>query len=110
MVEKNRRNKPIILFSVLTLVLVGGYLWMNRGYGEVTPKTYQFSKAIYSACLKKSDEHLAKVRTLLLASDKFSIPTHERVWLEQITDLAQRGNWESAANKARRMMEDQVKN
>ena len=50
---KHRRNFSVVIFSVLLLVLVAGYLSVTRGYGEVSPETYQFSKALYSACLKK---------------------------------------------------------
>ncbi|MDA7905436.1 hypothetical protein N9B60_01600 [Mariniblastus sp.] len=105
---KSRSNSGIISCLVI-LLLFGGYFWLNRGYGEVSPDTYQFSKALYSACLKKSDEHLAKIEELLDESDESSLPSNERIWLTQITQLAQSGDWESAARKAKRMMEDQVK-
>ena len=105
---KSRINFGIISCLVI-LLLFGGYFWLNRGYGEVSPDTYQFSKALYSACLKKSDEHLTKIEELLDESDETSLPSNERIWLDEITKLAQNGDWESAARKAKRMMEDQVK-
>lgn len=105
----NRGSLIFILFSVMLLALAGGYMWVNRGYGEVSPETYQFSKALYSACLKKSDEHLDMVDKLLDESDDSSIPSNERIWIEKIIKLARSGNWDSAAKKAKRMMEDQVK-
>ena len=98
----------ILIASFVILLTVGGYLWLNRGYGDVSPMTYQFSKALYSACLKKSDEHLATVKKLIDESNQTALPTKEREWLEQIIDLAQSGQWESAATEARRIMEDQV--
>ncbi|MCP4097671.1 MAG: hypothetical protein GY748_15670 [Planctomycetaceae bacterium] len=106
---ENRRSLIFVLFSGMLLVLVGGYLWANRGYGEVSPDTYQFSKALYSACLKKSDEHLDMVDKLLDESDDLSLPSNERIWIEKIIKLARSGDWKSAAKKAKRMMEDQVK-
>ena len=72
---ENRRSLIFVLLSGMLLVLVGGYLWVNRGYGELSPDTYQFSKALYSACLKKSDEHLDMVDKLLNESDDLSLPT-----------------------------------
>ena len=106
---KHRRNFSVVIFSVLLLVLVAGYLSVTRGYGEVSPETYQFSKALYSACLKKSDEHLAKVEELLDESDDLSLPSNERIWIDKIIKLARSGDWKSAAKKAKRMMEDQLK-
>ncbi|MGI9496459.1 MAG: hypothetical protein ACR2NK_10425 [Mariniblastus sp.] len=106
---KHRRNFSVVLIPTMLLVLVAGYLWVNRGYGEVSPETYQFSKALYSACLKKSDEHLDMVDKLLGESDDLSLPSNERIWIEKIINLARSGDWESAAKKAKRMMEDQVK-
>ena len=108
MAVENRRNFALISFFI-TILLVGSYFWLYRGYGEVSPRTYQFSKAIYSACLKKSDDHLAKVEELLNESDGASLPTNEAIWLDQIIEIARSGNWDSAAKKAKRMMEDQVK-
>jgi hypothetical protein len=106
---ENRRSLIFVLLSGMLLVLVGGYLWVNRGYGEVSPDTYQFSKALYSACLKKSDEHLDMVDKLLNESDDLSLPPNEQIWIEKIIKLARSGDWKSAAKKAKRMMEDQVK-
>ena len=106
---KHRRNFSVVLIPTMLLVLVAGYLWVNRGYGEVSPETYQFSKALYSACLKKSDEHLDMVDKLLDESDDLLLPSNERIWIEKIINLARSGDWESAAKKAKRMMEDQVK-
>lgn len=96
----------------LGLVVVAGVLlsiglWLNRGYGEVSPETYQYSKALYSACLNKSKDHLSKIETLLSTSE--NVPEGEREWLEAIVAQAQSDDWVSASRNARRMMEDQVK-
>lgn len=108
MAVENSRNLTLISFFV-TILLVGSYVWLYHGYGEVSPRTYQFSKAIYSACLKKNYDHLAKVEELLNESDEASLPPNEAIWLDQIIKIARSGNWEYAAKKAKRMMEDQVK-
>ncbi len=105
MVVQNSRN--VVLLS-LFVVLVGGYWWINRGYGEVSPKTYEFSKSLYSACLKKSEEHLGKVEEMLNEVEGDRLSSNERVWLKQMIELARNGRWESAASKARQMMEDQL--
>lgn len=97
---------------LLGLVAAGGILlavslaW-NRGYGEVSPETYQYSKALYSACLNRNKEHLEKIETLLSTSQ--DVPQNEREWLEAIVAQAQSDDWVSASKDARRMMEDQIK-
>jgi hypothetical protein len=49
------------------------------------------------------------VEELLNESDEASLPPNEAIWLDQIIKIARSGNWEYAAKKAKRMMEDQVK-
>ena len=102
------KNQSLLLglVAVAGIVLAVG-LWLNRGYGEVSPQTYQYSKALYSACLNKNKEHLSKIENLLSASE--DVPEAEREWLEAIVAQAQNDDWVSASKDARRMMEDQVK-
>jgi len=102
------KNQSLMLglVAVVGIVLAVG-LWLNRGYGEVSPQTYQYSKALYSACLNKNKEHLSKIEVLLSASE--DVPEAEREWLEAIVAQAQNDDWVSASKDARRMMEDQVK-
>ena len=94
------------LVAVAGILLAIG-LWLNRGYGEVSPETYQYSKALYSACLNKNKEHLDKIENLLSTSE--DVPKNEREWLEAIVAQAQSDDWVSASKDARRMMEDQIK-
>lgn len=105
-----RNNNSKIKFMLAGFVVVAiavGLWWMNTGYGEVSPRSYQFSKALYSACQAKNDAHLAKAEEML-AKDAESLPANELRWLNSIVAMARDGNWESAAANARRMMEDQV--
>lgn len=109
-IESNRIVfQGFIVLVLVLLLLVGAGWWMNRGYGEVSPMTYEFSKALYSACLTKSNEHLTKVKKMLDEADENSIPSSERRWIEKIIESALRGQWQTAAQKAKRMMEDQVR-
>jgi len=81
--------------------------WLNQRYGTVSNQAYEFSKAIYGACLAKS-ERLDKVQQLFDDSSNAELPAHEREWLEAIISTARDENWESAAEQARRMMQDQA--
>lgn len=106
----------VMLKRLLAAVCAGGvclmlayYLgWFNPGYGKVSERAYEFSKAIYGACLNQSESHLAKVERLLADATPESLPDKERAWLKQIVDRARSGDWDVAAQHARRMMDDQV--
>jgi hypothetical protein len=96
------------VFLLAAILVVWGYLWMNQGYGEVSQQTYEFSKAIYGACLAKSEQRLDKIQNLLDDSSGDQLPGHERKWLEAIISNARAENWKVAAKEARSMMEDQA--
>ena len=102
-------NRKLILTSAVAIViaLVVSIWWLNRGYGEVSRQTYEISMALYSACQSKSEDRLSKIEQLL--DEAGEIPENERRWVEAIISRARDDNWESAANNARQMMEDQVK-
>ena len=98
-----------LVFALLAIVLlVVGSWWMNRGYGTVSHQTYEFSKAIYGACLAKSEQRLDKIEELLDDPSNAELPSHERKWLETIIADARAENWKTASKKARRMMENQA--
>ena len=104
------KSLTVFLFTGVAGVLITlCFFWLNRGYGEVSPLTYQYSKALYSACLNRSTSHLDQVEQLLSKADAESLPTKERQWIDDIIVEARDGDWQSAAKKARRMMEDQVR-
>ena len=104
-------NRTVVFGSIalLLVVFIGGIYWMNTGYGEVSKSTYEFAKALYSACLRKNVEHLDRVEQLVneASDDDISIP--ERSWLGNIIGKARDGDWNSAAEDAKRIMTDQVK-
>ena len=104
----SRRN-PWLVVLAAAMLLVAGIFWLsNRGYGEVSPQTYEFSKALVGACQSQSEERLRQVEMLLAGVEGASLPDHERRWIQTMIDKARSGNWEAAWKQARRMMEDQV--
>ena len=111
---KNTQEKSSIgkwiLAAIALLVIVGIYLSSGRGYGKVTDRSYKVATALYGACLSKSEERLEKVSLLIVDDEGVDapIPSHERAWLTSIVEQAQNGDWESAAQSSKRMMEDQV--
>ncbi|QDT35050.1 hypothetical protein [Thalassoglobus polymorphus] len=79
------------------------------GYPDVSPKTYEISKALYSACNRKSDEHVSKISKLIESHlESGDLSEREAKWLRVIIHNAEEGRWEAATLEARQLMEDQV--
>lgn len=110
------KNRSLIstVLVVVTLFVAGVAYWCNSGYGKVSHDAYEVAKALYGACLSRSDERVNQVAMLLEEADEVSasgsieINDTERRWLNTMISTAREGNWKSAAKSARRMMEDQV--
>lgn len=97
-------SNVLILIACLFCVTLG-----CTGYGKVSDRTYELAKALYSICNAKDEQRLAKIRTMI--SDEKSgvaMTSREIDWLEDIVEQAAAGKWESAAAKARQLMEDQA--
>jgi hypothetical protein len=83
---------------------------LGCGYGEVSPATYQYAKALYSICNRRAEKQLVPASEQIEAArSRDELPEQEAKWLRQIIDDAAGGDWEAATKSARRMMEDQVK-
>ena len=107
-------NISKLLWPILGVMLIGTVImvWTSQGYGKVSPRAYEVSTALYGACLAKSDARLESIENLLDEDadreDTPGVSENERRWLESMIRTARDGDWKSAANSARRMMEDQV--
>lgn len=93
----------IVIFVALGLL----YILVFRGYGEVSPKAYEFASAIYGACLTKNQTRLQKAAELIAADEE--LPDNERRILNSMIQTAQNGSWESAAANAKRLLKAQAK-
>ncbi|MCH9655661.1 MAG: hypothetical protein K0U86_19120 [Planctomycetes bacterium] len=79
------------------------------GYPEVSPKTYEISKALYSVCNQKSEERLRAVKALIQSSlSNKEISVSEADMLNEIVAQAQADEWEEAMLESRNLMEDQA--
>lgn len=108
--ENQNSPRVWIFLAIVALVAVAIYLSLGRGYGKVSPRSYKVATALYGACLSKSEARLEKISQLIVddeATDE-PIPDHEATWLTSIVEQAKNGDWESAAQSSKRMMEDQV--
>ncbi|MCA9074684.1 MAG: hypothetical protein KDA93_06605 [Planctomycetaceae bacterium] len=95
--------------SLGIVVLAVSCAFNGCGYPQVSPKSYELTKALYSACNRRNEEHLARVAEVLDSTKTAGdISDRESKWLHAIIDKARAGEWESAAREARQIMEDQV--
>ena len=101
--------------SIRSLTLTAGVALLlatftGCGYGEVSPTAYEYAKALYSVSNRQSVEKIAAVRAKIDASlDAGDLAPHEADWLTEVCDDCEAGRWEKATERARRMMEDQVR-
>lgn len=95
--------------SMVTLLMLTLLFFGCSQYGQVSPKAYQISSALYSVCNRKDPSGLDKLQELIgdaVASDELS--SSEERWLMEIVESGRSGDWESAAQDARTMMEEQI--
>jgi len=80
------------------------------GYGEVSPQAYRCVTALYGICNQQADEKLDGLAAIVESSrQRGELTAQESEWLASIVGDARRGDWPSACQACRRMMDDQVK-
>lgn len=110
--SQHKTSASRILLAIVGLVIIVSlFAYFNRGYGKVSDSTYRAATAIYGACLAKNDARIDAVQTLIdSGSEEFDtsqITTEERKWLQSMIREAKSGEWDSAANAAKQLMEAQ---
>ena len=102
--QQRSRTSGSLAVALLLIVSVSGC-----GYPEVSPKTYELSKALYSICNLKREAGLPKVIELIESSLALQEITEvESRWLSEIVKLAEDGEWESATLQSRQILEAQI--
>ena len=99
-------------FHSATLCLLVSWLILTAigcGYGEISPMTYEYAKALYSISNRQAAERLDDVsRQIDSARQQGELSPQEAGWLQDIIDDARHNRWTKATQKSRQMMEDQV--
>ena len=102
---RRRTYSMLVRFPVVLAILASGC----GGYGEVSPKAYEFAKSIYSISNQKSVQRREKVAKLVGDSHAAGeLTDQEHQWLRDIIEQGNNGDWASAAQACRRIMEDQI--
>jgi anti-sigma factor ChrR (cupin superfamily) len=103
----NQRSVIAACLAVLLSVVLLSF--QGCGYGEVSPATYQYSKALYCVCNRRSAADLDRIQAMIDQSlQDQEISAQESGWLTDIVNLARQQQWTQAAAEARQMMRDQV--
>jgi len=98
-----RHSTTIAIFLCHVLLILG------CGYPEVSPKTYECAKALYSVCNQKDVQRLDIVEQLISEGEaEESLRPAESQWLREIVATARSGEWTEAAAEARQILDDQI--
>ncbi len=100
----SRSSLPLVV-----CLLIWGVTLIGCGYPEVSPKTYDFAKALYSATNLKQSERLDQLHRLIEeAQGSGEISSREAEYLGDVIELGRAGDWEEAQREIRELLEDQV--
>jgi hypothetical protein len=97
-----RRGRGGLLLALFAAIV-------GCGYGELSPRTYDYAKALYSICNRRDERRLDEFATLV-GEDlrRGEISAQEADWLNDVVAQARGGHWEEANAAARQLLEDQV--
>lgn len=92
-----------------TCALIAALMLVGCGYGEVSPRGYDYAKALYSICNRQDESRLGQFVGLIDADlQEGKISAAEADWFREIAAQADSGDWQSASAAARALLEDQV--
>ena len=107
--SRSKQRVPKLIPIVLTLLMTAFSAVGCTKYGEVSPKAYEISSALYSVCNRKDVSRLDKVEELITSAvNSGEVSSSEQQWLTEIVEAGRSGDWDAAAQNARTMMEEQV--
>lgn len=79
------------------------------GYPEVSPRAYEIAKALYAITNRRQTDKLDVVTNLVEESrGDGTISDAEAGWLMEIVEEGRAGEWKSANERSRALMEDQI--
>lgn len=95
--------------SSMSLLLAGLIFVVGCGYPRVTSDAVELTKVIDTVCNLRSAAQIDPARGLVLERyQEGAISEEERQMLETILNVAEKGQWESAAARCRRLLEAQT--
>lgn len=95
---------------IVPLLVAASLLGGCGGYGEISPRAYEYATALYAICNRRDESRLDEFSTMLRDDlQAENITEEEADWLADIVGTARTGNWKEATTSARRMLADQIK-
>lgn len=105
MTDQMLQPRSISRFSLLLLFC---FLPGCQQYGEVSSKSYEFAKALYSICNRKDTARLEMIDTAITdAVAAEELPADEAEDLQDIIKRANDGEWSAAMLDCRTLMSEQ---
>lgn len=103
-------SRWIVLGSIVLILLVAVGYWLQRpAYGEIGRKGYDYAMALSSACSGRSQARVAKISQMITQSEEAGeLNAAESNWLQQIVQQTNTGNWETAYENVRLLMQCQT--
>lgn len=96
------------LTALITMLIVACTIAGCQQYGEVSPKCYEFAKALYSICNRKDVARLRIVdKAIKDAVTAKQLPADEAAELQKIIQQASEGQWSTAMQDCRTLMSEQ---
>ena len=91
---------------LVCLLVVGLIWWLNLGYGTLSEQSYPYALALISACNRQDASRVQQIAKEVSQRD---IPEYDRRVLQQIVDMALKGDWDQATFETRELLKAQVK-
>lgn len=106
----NTKSKLISLRGAgAAALLVGLSLAAGCGYPSVNEAAYSLARTTYNVCSLENESQLPQLRELITtAAEQGEISESESAMLLELVERAEAGDWESAREETRHLLEDQV--
>lgn len=94
-----------LLIAAVLLAGAGLTFWLNSGYRKISSESYDYALALVSACNRHDEARVQQIATKLAADE---LPKYDQQVLNNIAQIAIRGDWELASSRARDLLNAQI--
>lgn len=96
-------------FVIVLSLVIASYYFSGKQYGEVSDQGYRYAQALYSCCNQRDAKKLELISQMIDdARSREEISQEEIGWLTGIIQQGRDGDWKSATESIRQLMDDQV--
>jgi hypothetical protein len=103
-----RAHAPRRIAGLITVGLLLALGLAGCGYPPISTSAFELAKALDNLCNLKATEQLPRARRMIdERTTAGELSAQEAKWLLDIVATAERGDWETATSRARRLLVDQ---